>query len=180
MSFTLSKPRLITYRDYKKFNINAFRSEIQSLYSGEANLGFFKDSIFHIFNKYAPITKKNVRPNEAHFMTKELHVAFMKRSRLTNKFLRDKNQANRDNYKIQGNLCKKPLRKTNNLYFTNVDTKKITDNTNRTFHKTVIPFIRNKPSKSEIIINDKGDKSISDENNFVKYLTHYFLMLYPT
>ena len=166
MSFTLSKPRLITYRDYKKFNINAFRSEIQSLYSGEANLGFFKFG--------------NVRPNEAHFMTKVLHVAFMKRSRLTNKFLRDKNQANRDNYKIQGNLCKKPLRKTNNLYFTNVDTKKITDNTNRTFHKTVIPFIRNKPSKSEIIINDKGDKSISDENNFVKYLTHYFLMLYPT
>ena len=102
MSFTLSKPRLITYRDYKKFNINAFRSEIQSLYSGEANLGFFKFG--------------NVRPNEAHFMTKVLHVAFMKRSRLTNKFLRDKNQANRDNCKIQGNLCKKPLRKPNNLY----------------------------------------------------------------
>ena len=29
-----------------------------------------------------------------------------------NKFLREKNQANKDNYKIQRNLCKKNLRKT--------------------------------------------------------------------
>ena len=180
MNFTLSKPCIITYRDYKKFNINAFRSKIQSLCSSEVNLGFFKDSIFYIFNKHAPITRKNLRSNEVLFITKELHVAFMRRSRLRNKFLREKNQANRDNYKIQRNLCKKLLRKTNNLYFSNLDTKKITDNTNKTFHKTVILFLTRKPSKSENIITDEGDKSISDENNFAKYLTHYFLMLYPT
>ena len=40
-------------------------------------------------------------------MNEELYVAIMKRSRLKNKFLRQKNQANRDNYKIQRNLCKK-------------------------------------------------------------------------
>ena len=33
MGFTKSKPRLITYWDYKKFNSNAFISEIQSLCS---------------------------------------------------------------------------------------------------------------------------------------------------
>ena len=58
MSFTLSKPRIITYRDYKKFNTKP--SEIQSLSSSEANLGFFKDSVFHIFTKHAPITGKNL------------------------------------------------------------------------------------------------------------------------
>ena len=85
-------------------------------------------------------------------MTKELNVAIMKRSRLRNKFLREKNQANRDNYKILINLCKKPLRKTKNSYFSILDTKKITDS--RTFSKTDIPLYRNKPSKSEnIIIN---------------------------
>ena len=31
MGFMKSKPRIIAYRDYKKFNNNAFRFEIQSL-----------------------------------------------------------------------------------------------------------------------------------------------------
>ena len=74
--------------------------------------------------------------------------------------LREKNQENRDNYKIQHNLCKKLLRKTKDSYFSNFDTKKITNN--RTFWKTVVPLFTNKPSKSENIINE-GDKSISDE-----------------
>ena len=78
----------------------------------------------------------------------------MKRQRLKNKFLREKNQANRDNY------------------------KKITDN--RTFWKTVFPLFTNKPPKCENIIINEGDKSISDEKNFLKYLTNFFLMLCPT
>ena len=50
MGFTKYTSRTITYRDYKNFNNKVFRSEIQSLSSSEADLGFFKDSIFHIFN----------------------------------------------------------------------------------------------------------------------------------
>ena len=57
MGFTKSKPRIISYR-YKKLNNNVFRSEIQSFCSSEADLGFFKDSVFHIFNKHAPIKKR--------------------------------------------------------------------------------------------------------------------------
>ena len=48
MGFTKSKPRMITYRDYKKFNNNTFISEIQSLCSSEADLGFSKDSYLYI------------------------------------------------------------------------------------------------------------------------------------
>ena len=55
--FTKSKAPIITYRDYNKFNSNTFRYEIQSLCSNEGDLGFFKDSIFRIFNKHAPIKK---------------------------------------------------------------------------------------------------------------------------
>ena len=109
MGFTKSKPRIITCRqNYKNFNSNAFRSEIQSLCSSEINLVFFKDSIFRISNKHAPIKITCLRVNEAPFRTKEVQVAIIKRSRLRNKFLRVKNQVNRDNYKIQRNLCKKP------------------------------------------------------------------------
>ena len=95
LGFTKSKPR-ITYRNYKKLNNNAFRSEIQSLCSSEADLAFSK-ALFFSVNKHAPIKKKYLRANAAPFMTKELHVAVIDRPRLSSKFLREKNQANWDN-----------------------------------------------------------------------------------
>ena len=61
--------------------------------------------------------KKYLHSNEAPFMTKELHNAIMKRSRYRKKFLKDKSQASRKNYKIQRNLCKKLSRKTKKSYF---------------------------------------------------------------
>ena len=70
----------------KSLTTNTLRSKIQSLRSSEADLGFLKDSIFHIFNKHATVKKKYLCANEAPFMTKELNVANMQRSRLRNKF----------------------------------------------------------------------------------------------
>ena len=151
MGFSKSKPRIIIYRDYKKFNSNAFRSEIESLCSSEAYLGFFKDSILHIFNKQAPIKKKYLLANEAPFMAKEIHVAFMKRSRLRNTFLRAVNQTNWDNYKIQRILCKK--------LFLSLETNL---------------------QKVKILLLMRVVKAFLMPENFVKYLTHFFLMLRST
>ena len=104
---------IITYRNYKNYDNDVFRSEIETFCSlNETDLGLFKESIFCIFNKHAPIRKKYLRANEAPFMTKELNNAIMKRSRYRNKFLKDKSQTSWENYKIQRNLCKKLLRKT--------------------------------------------------------------------
>ena len=51
--------------------------------------------------------KRNyIRANEAPFMTKGLHKAIMKRSRLRNKVLKNKNEINRNNYKVQRNYVK--------------------------------------------------------------------------
>ena len=58
------------------------------------------------------------------FMTKEPHNAIMKRSRYRNKFLKDKSQTSRENYKIQQNFCKKLLRKTKKSYFESLNIKK--------------------------------------------------------
>ena len=111
---------------------------------------FFKDSVFHIFNKHSPIKKKYFRANEAPFMTKELHVAIMKSSRLRNKFLSEKHQANRDNHKSQCNICKKLLRKTKNTYFINLDRKVFTDN--RTFCKTDLPLFTTNGQKAKMLL----------------------------
>ena len=52
---------IITYRNYKNYDNNVFRSEIQSFCSlSETDLGLFIESIFCIFNKHAPVRKKTL------------------------------------------------------------------------------------------------------------------------
>ena len=53
-------------------------------------------------------------------MTKELHNAILKRSRYRNKFLKDKSQTSRENYKT----IKKLLKKTKKPYFESLKTNK--------------------------------------------------------
>ena len=75
MGFTKSKPRILTYQDYKMFTNNAFRSEIQSLCSSKAHLRILKDFFFTFSIN---MQKKCLRANETAFMTKELDVCIMK------------------------------------------------------------------------------------------------------
>ena len=56
--------------------------------------------------------RKYVRANEVPFTTKELHKGIMKRLRLRNKFLKNKDEINRNNYKVQRNYWKKLLKNT--------------------------------------------------------------------
>ena len=89
---------------------------------------FIIDHKFHwpqaCLNREAFICSRTCLNCEAPFMTTELHNAIMKRSRYRNKFLKDKSQTSRENYKIQRNLCKKLLRKTKKSYFESLNTKK--------------------------------------------------------
>ena len=84
IEFQKLKPHIVVYRDYKHFDNENFRSDIQSCAS-ENNLKCFKETVFCKFNKHAPTKRKYVRANEAPFMAKELHKAIMKRSSLRNK-----------------------------------------------------------------------------------------------
>ena len=131
----------------------------------------FKEIVFNIFNKYAPIKKKYVRANEAPFVTKELHKAIMKRSRLRNKFLKDRTENNQKNFKLQRNFCKKLLRTTKKLYYSNLDIKKITDNKTS---KTIIPFFTKRPLKGEKINLIENGKTISNDSELCNIFNGFF------
>ena len=60
--------------------------------------------------------------------------------------------------------------KTN--FFEHIDTKKISDN--KTFWKTVKPFISNKCRSSENIILVKGDDTISDKGQVANIFNEFF------
>ena len=129
-------------------------------------------TVFHIFNKHAPIKRKYIRANEAPFMSKDLHEAIMKRSKLRNKFLKSRNLSDRKNYTSQRNLCKKLLKNTKRTFFNNLDIRKVTDN--RTFWKTVVPLFSNKFSKSEKINLTEGNKTISNDDELCRVFNNFF------
>ena len=51
------KPQIVAYRDYKQFDNEKFRSNIQSCGSKKIRK-CFKETVFCIFNKHASIKKK--------------------------------------------------------------------------------------------------------------------------
>ena len=78
-------------------------------------------------------------------MTKSLHKAIMKCSRLRNKFLRDRKETSEKEYKKQINFCVNPLKKTKKNHFANLDLNSVLDN--KRFWQNVKPLF---PSKVKL------------------------------
>ena len=103
--FVKQTPKVVYYRDYKKFSNELFRNDIlqaQTLTETKENV---QTNIVNIFNEHAPLKKRYVRANQAPFMNKKLSKEIMTRSRLRNKFLKTKTDANRKAYNQQLNYC---------------------------------------------------------------------------
>ena len=73
-------------------------------------------------------------------MNKTLSKAIMLRTKLRNKFLKNRNNENETNYVKQRNHCDSFLRKTKKEYYSNLDKKNICDN--KTFWKIVKGYPR--------------------------------------
>ena len=106
MGFQKKVPKIIAYRSYKKIDNAEFCDDINNFAFDQSDVSNFKETMFNIFDKHAPIKQKYLRANEAPFMTKELHREIMKRSRLLNKFLRTKSQESRLKYYKNRNFVK--------------------------------------------------------------------------
>ena len=80
-------------------------------------------------------------------MTKELHKAIMKKSKLRNAFLKSEIFSYRKACISQRNLCKKLFRNARRTYFNNLNIKKATDKA--TFWKNFALLFSNKFSRNE-------------------------------
>ena len=105
-------------------------------------------------------------------MTKELHKAIMKRSRLRNQFLKNKNKISRNNHKVQRNYRKKTLKNYKKQHLSNFDTSKVTDN--RTFWKAIVPLFTTKASRGEKIILKEGNKNTTNDTELCEVINNYF------
>ena len=82
-------------------------------------------------------------------MAKEVRKAIMIRSKLSNKFLKDKNEQSRNDYRKQCNLCVALVRRTKQQYFSSLDLSLNADN--KKFCKTVKALFSGKISHKHII-----------------------------
>ena len=81
------------------------------------------------------------------FVTKDLSKAVMKRSKLTNYYLKNKTDANRMLYKKQRNYCVSLFKKSKTNYYANLDKKKLSDN--RFLWKVIKPSLSHKSCVKE-------------------------------
>ena len=177
-------PKVITYRDYKNFNTEIFEKKLSELLVPHKSDNFvklkleeFKNSIVKLLNQHAPIKKKILRGNDAKFMTKELRQAIMKRTKLRKHFLKTRLVSDNEAFKKQRNKCTSILRKAKKSYFDQLDPKNITDN--KTFWKTVSPYLTNKSKKSEKIILVENENIVVDETELTEIFSVYFHRIVP-
>ena len=69
-------PKIINYRDYRKFDIDSFRKDLKERLLRQSQQALVSYDIFDaivlsvLLNKHAPVKQKSVRANEGPFMTK--------------------------------------------------------------------------------------------------------------
>ena len=105
-------------------------------------------------------------------MNKTLSKEIMKRTRLRNKFLKNKNDYNKREFSKQRNYCVSLVRKSKKLYYSNLDEKKVTDN--KTFWKTIKPFLSNKIMSREKVTLTEEDEIVESDINTAQILNTFF------
>ena len=168
-------PKKKIYWSYKKFDheyfSNALREELETLEVD--TYGEFEKKFTNVLNTHAPIKTKMIRFNNNVFITKELRKEIMKRSKLRNKFNRNRNHENWCNFKFQRNYCVNLLRKTKKQYYKNLNVKNVVDN--QTFWKTVKPYFSDKGSNSRRITLLENDSILTDDKDIAKTMNNFFI-----
>ena len=105
-------------------------------------------------------------------MSKELNKAIMTRSRLHNKYLKEKSADPKIAYDKQRNYFVNLLHRTTKKYFANINVSSITDN--KKFWKTVKPLFSDKISHKETINLAVYDTILSDDQVVAYTFNNYF------
>ena len=95
-------PKIRHYRDYSNYDNNIFRyfllTGLSKLNIEVTDVRKFVTVCTDILNNHAPSKKKYIRGNQLPFVSKELSKETMCRTRLWNKFLRNRSDENKRKY----------------------------------------------------------------------------------
>ena len=120
----------------------------------------------------APCRQKYTRDNHLPFMNKTISIEIINRARFRNQFIKNRTDQNRSRYIKQRNYCASLLRKVKTQYHSNLNERNVTDN--KTFWKTVKPFLSDKITSKEKITLIEKNKIVSDHEDTVQVLNTFF------
>ena len=176
--FDKLQPRVVNYRDYKYFENDKFRTDLLSEF-GKANIEEKENGLNNLLNAckrildiHAPRKQKYARGIHMHFMNETLSKEIMIRTRIRNKFLKDRREENKKKYSKQRNYCVSLLRKPKSDYFGNLNEKNINDN--KTFRKTIKLFLSDKVSLKNLMTLIDKEEIIMGDCNTAKFLNTFF------
>ena len=96
----------------KRLFLEAFPNNLTEYDMNSMEYITFIHTVLNNLNKHAPLKKMYLIANHSKFITKELSKEIMKRSKLTNCYLKSKTETARLEYKKQRNLCVTLLKKS--------------------------------------------------------------------
>ena len=123
-SFKKLSPKIVKYRDHKHFYQEKFLHDLDTkLLQGdlfrncEEPYEKLSEIFINILNFHTPLKQKQVRGNQAPFMTKELSKAVMVKSKARNRYLKWPSRENYVSHKKSKNICNSLTKKAKKIYF---------------------------------------------------------------
>ena len=153
ITFEKRKPRVCYFRNWNEFCKEKFRIQLltrlslENFNNSSNGINKFLEICVNTLDIFAPRKKKYLRGNSMPFMNKNLVNAHRKRTRLRNKFLKNRTESNRVSHNKQQNFCVTLLGKTKRDYYGNLDEKDVIDN--KKFWKAVKPLFSDKVKSSK-------------------------------
>ena len=176
--FEKLQSRVVNYRDYKRFENDKFRTDLLSEF-GKTNIEGRENGLLNackrILDIHAPRKQKYATGKHVPFMNKALSKEIMTRTRLRNKFLKDRSEENKKKYSKQRNYCVSLLRKSKSNYFGNLNEKNINDN--KTFWKTIKPFLSDKVRLANKMTLIDNEEIIMGDYNTTEYSVNLWLTI---
>ena len=153
------------------------------LRSKECNGGVKHDDLTNIFrstlDNHAPLKQKQVRGNQAPFVTKELSRAIMTRSRIKSKYNKWSSRENFLTIKRKKSKSTNLTKTAKKQYFA-----KYAENqplTNKSFWNSISPFLTNKSVRNDhvITLNEK-ERLVNDEFKVEETLNSHYINIVKT
>ena len=174
-------PKKITYRCYKKFSVDSFRTELNHFISISQSGDFaaLSSAFEKALDKHAPRKTRFVRGNEQPHMTGNLHKAIMKRTRLKQRATKSGCTTDLQAYKKQRNLVVSLNRKEKKLFFQKAGNPKVKNG--KSFWKVFKPFFSKKNLELDGRIFLREDDSIvTEEKSICNIFNRYFVNIAKT
>ena len=105
-------------------------------------------------------------------MTKTLRKAIIKRSKLRNKFNKERNIENWSEYRRQRNLCSNLLIESKKRHFNNLNVKDVAEN--KQFWRTIKPFFMEKSKTTNNIILTENYQTVREDRKICQIFNTYF------